>query len=84
MKQKNCCISTGLDSEINLILLLYAIPIKKWENLYLQEIFQIFCFLLSVFVDRGVTVSRQLGFYLHKSSGTFSFGKDKQAHPYLD
>lgn len=50
MKKKDCCISTGLDSEINLILLLYAIPIKKWENLYLQQIFQIFCFLLSVIV----------------------------------
>lgn len=29
---------------------------------------------------RDVAVSRQLGFCLHKTSGAFSFGKDKQAH----
>lgn len=29
---------------------------------------------------RGVTVSRQLGFYLHKTGAAFSFGKDRQAH----
>lgn len=50
MKKKNCSISTGLLSEINLILLLYAIPIKKCENPYLQQIFQMFYFLVSVFV----------------------------------